>query len=422
MERFLLGVGSHLSLRRLVAKRKALPVSEADAWLDQWSRIKDPVEKGRRWEAEIGSGSELPRVQTESIRVAGILAGNLQPVLERGIIPSRPLPQAATKPPRSAAKTKVSQSFLNLIFATERTIRRHLTASRARNDLVKAEQLGALLTGGFEGVRLNVMETRLIHGIFNLLGDLAKVTRDGNIEIGGFSELYTAMGLERKRTARGKMEYDGREVQQANKVLWGLAGKAQQVVSRKETTPPGSRHPKFDILVTKTPLIQVGYLDKDITGKKVRYVAATASRPRGSAIPYRIVIKPHPALVAEYQRYFRLLPRDPYQEIRRILPPGQYVQAHQLNFLSWLHRHRPGQQVIERNKRSLAEEIGLGHLVQGGRWKELSKVIASNYRLAKRLGYLKEYRQNVPNQSGGVKDVLTLNPAMVVHAGPRRRT
>lgn len=406
----------YLGLRRLVMARRNLATPEAEEWMAKWSNIQDPEEKLRVWETDIGPREELARVKASAERAAVILAGNFQPILERGIVPLPPPAQVAKSQSRSVAKTKVSQSYLDLLFATERTIRKYQTDCRAKNDLIKAEKFEAMLDGEFEGVRLNVTEQRIVHGIFNCLGDPTLADIDGTIRLKGFSELHEAMGLERRVTRRGKREFNGREVSYVNRAFWNLARKSWKIAYRKETTSPRSRKPLFDVLVTQDPLFRVGYLDQDATGKKLRCVAATAPRPKGVVQPYQIMIKVHPAL---QHRFFRLLPRDPYGELREILPPRQHVQPHQINFIFWLHRHRPGQATIETNKRSLAQEIGLGNFIRAKQRERLEKVLLSDYRLAKRLGYLVDYKQNVPAIHGGVKDVFELNPAMIYHARHR---
>lgn len=418
---FFTDIYRYVGIRRLVMTRTRSPVSAAERWLGRWSEIAEPQEQWRRWEREIGPLPELARVQAESDRAADILARNFQTLFGWEIVPAnqRAWIQPPMAPAKPSAKTKVPQSYLTLLFTTGRTVQRFLAESRERNDLIKVEKLQACLEEGFRTVKLSVIEQRVIGGIFNLLGDPVKVTKDGCVTIDGLSEWHAAMGLERKRTKRGKIEFDGREVQQVNKVIWELGEKSFKIVVKMETTPPGSREQKYDVLITQDSLFKVAYLFRGADGKMSRQLAA-GSRPPDSIRPEKILIKPHPCLVAEYGRYFRLLPRDLYHEIRRLLPRRKYVKSHQLGFITWLHRHRPGRAVIETNKRSLAEEIGLGHLVRAGRWRELERVVSSDYRLARRLGYLQSYRENVPTQSGGVKDVLTLNPAMVLHASERK--
>jgi|GEM_PF-4987335 len=337
-----------------------------------------------------------------------------KPVLGAALV-SHPQSQLKQQP---APKTKFPQVYLDAYFATEKTVEKHLKESKRSNDLIKSDEWVSVLTGGFYGVKLNVTEWRIIQALLNYLTDHPDIAINGNIELSGFSELCLAAGLKKKKTRRGKMEFDGREVQHLIENFWRLAAKLQQILYKKFIPPSGGSKPKYDVFITQAALYQVGYLYQDVEGDKLRYVAATSGKTLDSITPQKIIIKLHPILVVEYHRYFRMIPRDPYHEIRGVIPDNQRVQSHQLNFLYWLHRHRLRQEVVPTNKRSLGEQIGLGYLIRARRWKELERVISSDYRLAKRLGYLLDYKQNVPTQRGGVKDVLTLNTEMITHAKP----
>lgn len=412
------------AVTNLVVERTKSTPEETCIWLDEWSAIQDPGKKQQAWEAKIGPREELDRLQGEVDRVSNILAGNLHPILARGLEPFLAGEIPTPRPPVQPGKSKVSQSYLNLIFATDQTVKKLLDASRKSNDLVRVDKLQSVLSGGFTGVKLTVPEFRVIHGLFNLLDGGAKVLPDGTIEINGYSELYEAVGMVRKESKRGKREFDGWERTQVNKALWDLAGEPRKIVVKKSGKGAGNKKSSFDVLVTRDSLIKVAYEYRDLAadGKTYVSVTKTSGRPGDSVNPDRILIKPHPCLVLDYERHFRLLPRDPYHEIRSVLPPRKQVKPYQLYFLSWLHRHRLGNKVIQINKESLAQQIGLDYVLRSRRWERLSRTVSSLYRMGKRMGYLADVQEDVPTQKGGIKDVLTLNPEMVLSSKDRDRS
>ena len=315
------------------------------------------------------------------------------------------------------AKTKVSQSFFDAVFSTEKTAKKMLRDPRVKGDLLKQEEIQRFIWEGFSGLELSVPEQRVIHGIFNLMSNQEESALKGYVEIEGLAELYAAMGVSKHETKRGKMEYSGWEINRLNKAFWALSEKCHRIIFKSfKEYDPVKQQLLYDVVVMKSPLFQVTSLYRDVEEGKIVQVKREMEKTNSQLSPHKIIIKLNPVMFAAYHNRWRFLPSDPYSEIKSVLPPGHRVMPYHINFIYWLHRHREGQREISSNKKAIAMEIGLGQLLLNRQTGRLWKKLSETYAIAKELGYLTAYEEYIPTQRGGVKDVFHLNPSKIGHA------
>jgi hypothetical protein len=315
--------------------------------------------------------------------------------------------RAYRAPLRNPSRTTVPRVFIDAMLATQGTVEGIVREATASGNLMLAEKAQRLLSGGFRGLDPSVTELQVVMGLLALMASRGDAAEAGHIDISGRSELAQAMGMRKHRSRRGRIEPSGRELDQAAKAFVRLSQRSQKIVYRfYKGYDRKSKRGIFEVVVDEAPLY------------RLRRLAATGPNGRSGAIR----VTPHPVMYLGVDSSYRLTPADPYHVIKDALPRGRRVEPYQIKFLYWLHRHKLGRQTVETNKESLAAGIGLVGLIRSRQRSRLERTISGLYRLGKRLGYILDYREGVPTQRGGRKDIITLNPSRIAHCAREART
>ena len=315
-------------------------------------------------------------------------------------------------PPDMATKAKVSSHFLNAYFTTDDTIKNYegqleLFDFNTTQDIAKTKaNLSTIIANGFKSITLSYPENRVMKGLFSLLEKQNASEDRPFIVLKNIAELYDEV-LEKKVMKRGKYkDFSGAEVNEAKDALDKLSKETQQIIIKGQDGKDKKGKPLYFFYMAQKPLISIEYLKRQIPESDVNKVTEAELKETG-----QIKITILPIFLKDYQKYFKLLPKDISREIREKCPDVKKVSEPLVNFIDLLHRQES--QEVRRERATLVKELRLEkeYRQKKGRTTE---TLLKCYDIAKRTGYLADYQIDQKGKYGLV-DAFTLNPDKFYH-------
>ena len=390
--------------RKVAAKRKELQ-KERDAMIPPDSDLKqkmvdnfmkmlaypDEVEKLRK---------EVTRIREERDKA--------EKELER--IRKRWPPERTAFPPH----------FINASHATEKGLLKLASGPELQDDLLLQKNIKGMIDRGLTRMDLNVTEFRVVQGIFNLTTDT--LTKEGYgqtpIKLNSWADLYRACGVREYKTEQGWMEFDGRDRAEIHEAFLNLDQRNFDIVIRAfKGYDKKTAKRLYSVLATTASLFKVMFFRDDVEEGRLVEVTGQLKNPTGEDPIDEIRIYPNPILLTNYSETFhRLIDSSLYHDIKGILGTGQRVSKYYMRFITWLVRHRIGQQKIETNIKALADELGMDEAIKKRRWTKIETRLLRAYKIAYDLGYLLEPAKHNARGKRGPKEIFILNPEKVLNA------
>jgi hypothetical protein len=325
--------------------------------------------------------------------------------------------------PALDGKVKVSAHFLHSYFNTPDTIKNYLgqlDLPFARDHVKDLEQtkrnLATIVTRGFKGIVLEYWENRTMRGIFKLLEKVGATEQRPFVVLENRAQLHDII-LERKRIRTSKKgghtfkDFWGSEVEAVDKALDRLGRKPQQVVIKVRDGKDTKGKPLYCYYMRETPLVTVEYLKRHIPEAEAECMTEAQLKETG-----QLKITVLDRLLWDIDAYFRIIPLDVAREIHAACPDVRKVTRPLQDFIDYLHRHTEPE--IHRSRREIVQVLRLAkeYREQKGR---ITRNILRYYEIAKRAGYLKDYKTD---QKGALEkvDVFFLNEEKIYHLKHRK--
>lgn len=319
-------------------------------------------------------------------------------------------------PPEMATKAKVSSHFLNAYFTTDDTIKNYegqleLFDFNTTQDIAKTKaNLSTIIARGYKQIDLTYPESRVMKGLFSLLEKQNASETRPFVVLKNISELYDEI-LEKKVTKRGKYkDFSGAEVNEAKDALDKLSKETQQIIFKGQDGKDKKGKPLYFFYMAEKPLISIEYLKRQIPQSEVDKMTETELKETG-----QIKITILPIFLKDYQKYFKLLPKDISREIREKCPDVKKVSEPLVNFIDLLHRQES--QEVRRERTTLVKELRLDKEYRQKKGRTTGTLLKC-YNIAKRTGYLADYQTDQKGKYGLV-DIFYLNPDKFYHLRTR---
>lgn len=222
-----------------------------------------------------------------------------------------------------------------------------------------------------------------------------------------------AYGVSKRKTPRGKLEYNSNERIEAFKVLRELSEKRYLFFYEKKYWKDGKE--LFDVVKTVRPIFNIieGYESLNLEERN-------ALKQKDESLDEKlkfIVIEPCPILVDQINSYFVLKPANCYQEIRLLVgKTSKYVPL----FIDYLRAEVTKREIsakgkdinwkIDINYETLAYKLRMDKLIKDYKTKKIKEELSKCYKIAQDLGYLSEYETIVSESNNTTIEKLTLNP------------
>ncbi len=315
--------------------------------------------------------------------------------------------------------TKYGTAWLEASFTPAEKIEGHLERfKRERDDYL--HKVEASLAAGLEGIDLDVSSTRALDAILhkfsenNYEPDFVKMTEP---------ELLEGAGVKKVRTSRGKYEYPGRETGKIHDALTKLTREQYPIIIKKFLRYDRKEKQNiYDVALTYEPLIKVTWFYRNVKENTLKEYAQALSgdgREARGRLKERFShysIKLNPLIKTDIMRSFRLLPAGIYSMIKDQKPKGGRVEASEINYIKWLHRHSKGKTEVHINYLELAKHIKMSKFIKRRCYKELRRKITSYHQLGKALGFVDRIEiSRRPLYSNKNVDILYLNPEKFYH-------
>lgn len=203
------------------------------------------------------------------------------------------------------------------------------------------------------------------------------------------TEYLDAFGVKKKKSNRGKAEYNSNERTEAIKALKDLSEKKYLLYYERKYWKDGKE--VLDIIKTVRPLFNIieGYEAIDISERD-----EILSDANNEKIKF-IVIEPCPALVDQIDNYFILKPANCYQEIRLLVgKTSKYVHLFIDYLLTEVTKREissKGEElnwIIEINYENLAYKLRMESFIKTKQVKRIKQNLEKCYSVAKQLGYI----------------------------------
>lgn len=218
-------------------------------------------------------------------------------------------------------------------------------------------------------------------------------------------EFLDAYGVTKKKTSRGKEEYNRNEREEAVQALKDLHKNNYLFYYERVYFKDGKE--LRDAIRTIRPLIQITEGFKGLTETEA---SAVKGGGRVDEKLTHIAIEPCPILIDQINTYFVLKPANLYQEVKLLY--GK-VSKHFYTFLEWLivqaeQKRRAGTgSSVEIYLETLSYTLKKSYLLDTRQYPRLKRDLLSYFEKAKGLGYLSSYE--VEKTDKGELAVLSLN-------------
>ena len=322
-------------------------------------------------------------------------------------------------PPDIATKAKVSSHFLNAYFTTDDTLKNYqgnLFDLNPTQDIAKTrDKLSIAITRGFKGIDLTYQENRVMKGLFSLFEKQNSSEDRPFVVLKNIAELYDEI-LDKKVTKKMKdgytfKDFSGDEVNKAKDALEKLSREPQQIIVKgQDGFDKKSKKPLYSIYMTEKPLISLEYLKRQIPQSEVNKLTEAELKETG-----QVKITILPIFLKDYQKYFKLLPKDISKEVREKCPDVKKVSEPLVNFIDYLHRQENKELIRERP--TLIKVLKLEAIYKTQKRRTIATLLKC-YDIAKRTGYLTDYKIDQKGKYGLV-DILNLNPNKFYHLRAR---
>ena len=225
------------------------------------------------------------------------------------------------------------------------------------------------------------------------------------------NEYLEAYGVNKRKTSRGKEEYNANERVEAFKALTELSNKRYLFFYEKKYWKDGKEF--YDVIKTVRPILNIveGYESlsleerdnlknkNDILSEKLKF----------------IVVEPCPLLVEQINSYFVLKPANCYQEIRLLV--GKTIKYVPL-FIDYLRTEVTKREIsakgneinwsIEISSENLAYKLRMDKLIKEYKSKRIREYFLKCYEIAKELEYIKSY-ETIKKDDKEI-EIFVLNP------------
>ena len=321
------------------------------------------------------------------------------------------------RPPK---RTAFPPHFINVSHATDKGLMKLVSGPELQDDLLLKKNIKGMIDRGLTRMDLNVTEFRVVQGIFNLTTDT--LTKEGYgptpIRLNSWADLYRACGVREYVTEHGWMELDRRDKAKIHEAFLNLDKRNFDIVIKAFKGYDKKTDKRlYSVLATTAPLFKVMFFRDDVEEGKLVEVTEQLKNPTGEDPIDEIQIYPNPILLTNYSETFhRLIDSSLYHDIKGLLGTGQRVSKYDMRFITWLVRHRIGNQRIETNLKALADELGMDRAIKRRGWTEIEKRLSRSYKIAYDLGYLLEPAEHNARGKRGPKEIFILNPEKVVNA------
>jgi len=321
-------------------------------------------------------------------------------------------------------KIKVPSHFINSYFTTEDTLKTYqkqltLDFKMEQNiDTTEAKEgLAIMVSKGFKGINLSYSEKRVVRGIFSLAQKQKVSEKHPFIVLSNLSKLLNEI-LEKKARKTspdgyGFKDFFGSEVEQMKEALDNLSKTQQQIIIKGyDGIDKKTGKPMYFFYMREIPLISIEYLKRRIPEDEVEKLTEGELKETGY-----IKISILPIILRDYHKYFKLLPKDISKEVREKCPEVKRISVTLVDFIDLLHRQN--KQEVRRTRSTLIKELKLEKQLKKRGKAYIKRILLKCYDLAKRTGYLEDYKID---QGGiyGLVDILYLNRFKFEHLKPKK--
>ncbi|MBA7525046.1 hypothetical protein ES705_17193 [subsurface metagenome] len=321
-------------------------------------------------------------------------------------------------------KIKVPSHFINSYFTTEDTLKtyqKQLTfdfkMERDMDTTEVKEGLAIMVSKGFRGINLSYSEKRVIKGIFSLAQKQKVSENHPFIVLSNISKLLNEI-LEKKARKTspdgyGFKDFFGAEVEQIKKALDNLSKTQQQIIIKGyDGIDKKTGKPMYFFYMREIPLISIEYLKRRIPEDEVEKLTEGELKETGY-----IKISILPIILRDWNKYFKLIPKDISKEVREKCPEVKRISVTLVDFIDLLHRQN--NQEVRRTRSTLTKELKLEKQLKKRGKAYIKRILLKCYDLAKRTEYLGDYKVDQRGTSGLV-DVFYLNISRFEHLKPKK--
>lgn len=226
------------------------------------------------------------------------------------------------------------------------------------------------------------------------------------------TQWYDFFGVDKSKTSRNKMEYDGHERQDAVKALNDLANKKVLLVYKRHYYDHANQE-RIDRIERKTSLISVDNLFEALSineDKTLDHGKSSAEIEKKRFITIRL----DPIFIDQIKNYYLTKPANYKDEIKK-LGHGK-VSKYVYNFIDWLlfqaeHKRRTKSEFVARiSREALAEALKMYAFINKRQWKRIEESLQQGFDMAIQLSYITEQPKKEPNSMGTEMYVINLNP------------
>lgn len=228
-----------------------------------------------------------------------------------------------------------------------------------------------------------------------------------------FSDYLEAYGVTKRKTPRGKMEYNSNERAESLKALTELSQKKYIFYYARKYWKDGKE--LFDVIKTVRPIFNIieGY--EAIENSEINIMNTGETSESLNEKLKIIAIEPCPILVDQIDTYFVLKPANCYEEIKLLVgKTSKYVPL----FIDFLRAEVAKREInsrgndidwlLELNYETLAHKLRMEGFIKAKQTKRIRETLDKCYTIASQLGYLLDYK--TINGSNLEIERLSLNP------------
>lgn len=309
------------------------------------------------------------------------------------------------RPAELDTKAKVSRYFLNALTINVETLKRYeadlfsdsfeLIDSQTKKDLKNRFNL---IVKDFKGLSLSYWQKKVVTACFCLIDKKGATDSRPIIEIESKADLYAEV-LE----GRGSGQFLGSEREKFDQALEELQTMKQQVIFHKNIKDSKGKK-KREYIMIEAPLVAGIVYNLTSEGEK------TVEDIKGKA---KISIQFNPVIFHGLIDNWRLIPKNTAREIKSICKDVERVTSLMEDFILFLHGHAPHTLEIRRSRPVLVQELKIEREYKKNKKRTTDNLLQA-YDIAKRTGYLTDYRLN-EKRTGLIVDVFSLNPEKYEH-------
>jgi hypothetical protein len=230
------------------------------------------------------------------------------------------------------------------------------------------------------------------------------------------SDFLEAYGLTKRKTARGKMEYGGRESERAIQTMISLFGRKFQI-DYSYRYVHGKRE-EINLMRVEESLIEpFGRMWEGLNQQEYEALKRGETNQAIEKKLTQFIIRPS-VLLLFIKDYFALKPQDFHQQIAKALKrvsPEQYVSKYtvlicEFVWLQGVMRRVANQSfTMSRSLENLAYNLRMMPLIQKREWKRIRALITEGLNVAKEMALLDDYLLPPEGQKDGLVE-FAFNP------------